>query len=177
MSLSQTHHDPLVLDDRSSGDLRASLDSRWRGFSDRVMGGVSDERLSIDEVGDRSCLRLSGTVRLENNGGFIQMALDLAAGSRFDASSYRGVALEVHGNGERYNVHLRTDATGLPWQSYRATFEAGPHWQRIEIPFAEFEPYRLAEPLDRARLRRIAVVAIGRAFDADVCLGRLELFP
>lgn len=168
---------PLILDDRRHDGLVSSLGTPWRGFSDRVMGGVSVEQVGADEVEARRCLRLRGDVRLDNGGGFLQMALDLAAGGDFDASGFHAVALEVLGNGETYNLHLRTADCRLPWQSYRAAFEAPAEWRRLVIPFAGFRPYRIPVPLNRRRLRRLALVAIGRAFAADLCLARLELLP
>ena len=69
----------LLLDDFARDDLISAFGKPWRGFSDRVMGGVSQEVIVLFEIDGRRCLRLTGDVRLENNGGFIQMALDLVA--------------------------------------------------------------------------------------------------
>ena len=162
----------LVLDDFTRGDLISALGTPWRGFSDQVMGGISQETISLTEIDGQRCLGLTGDVRLENNGGFIQMALDLAPeGRTLDASDYRGVLLVGRGNGESYGVHLRTPDCVRPWQSYRANFVAGPEWQEIRLPFGRFEPHRLTAPLDVRHLRRIGLVAIGRAFHADLAVG------
>jgi len=161
----------MLIDDFTSPDQVSALGTRWRPFSDRVMGGVSDGDLSYETIDGRYCMRLTGDVRLENNGGFIQAALDLGTwGRTFDASGFTGLQLRVRGNGERYSVHLRTPDNTRPWQSYRAQFTAGPEWQTVELPFADFEPYRLDTPLDLQRLRRIGLVAIGRAFAADLAV-------
>src|SRR5512143_1823375 len=72
-------NDVLILDDFSRGNRISTLGTPWRGFSDRVMGGISQEMIALTEIDGRRCLRLTGDVRLENNGGFIQMALDLAS--------------------------------------------------------------------------------------------------
>ena len=65
-------------------------------------------------------MQLSGDVRLENNGGFIQAALDLTSvGDTFDASAFTGIRLVARGNNEQYSVHLRTPDNVQPWQSYR----------------------------------------------------------
>lgn len=166
-----------MIDDFSGKDLTSRLGTRWRGISDQVMGGISEASVIRDVIDGRPCLRLSGDVRLDNNGGFIQAALDLApAGSTFDASAYSGVRLVVRGNGEPYAVHLRTAATLRPWQSYRAQFIAGPDWKTVDLDFQAFAPFRLAVPLDVAELRRIAVVAIGRAFHADVAVAELSFY-
>ncbi len=73
-------------------------------------------------------------------------------------------------------MHLRTTAARLPWQSYRASFQAPARWQTVRLPFSRFEPYRINTPLDVSQVRRIGLVAIGRAFSADLCLGRLALY-
>ncbi|MGD8977263.1 MAG: CIA30 family protein [Gammaproteobacteria bacterium] len=167
----------MLIDDFKDPKQGSSLGTRWRGFSDRVMGGVSRETLSFENIDGRECLRLTGEVRLENNGGFIQAALNLGTwGRTFDASGYTGLRLTVLGNGEEYSVHLRTPDNSRPWQSYRARFAAGPEWQTIEFPFDEFEPYRLETPLDRSRLRRIGIVAIGREFSADLAVCEIGFY-
>ncbi|MEE4376532.1 MAG: CIA30 family protein [Candidatus Competibacteraceae bacterium] len=166
----------MMIDDRSNADLTATIGTVWRGFSDRVMGGVSRETVAPTVIEGRNCVRLTGKVSLENNGGFIQMALDLSRDGLLDASAYSGLRLLVRGNGEEYNVHLRTPDTVRPWQSYRASFNATESWQEIRLPFAEFQPYRLDTPLDVSRLRRLGVVAIGRPFQADLCVAEISLY-
>ena len=138
----------LVIDDRQSGDFRTLHGTSWRLVTDQVMGGISDGQLTIDEADGRPCLRLHGRVRLENRGGFLQAALDLNGEASGAFSSYEGVLLDVYGNGESYNVHLRTAAARLPWQSYRASFQAPARWQTVRLPFSRFEPYRIDMPLD-----------------------------
>ena len=167
----------MLIDDFSDPDLVSSLGTRWRGVSDRVMGGVSEATVVRDTSGGRPALRLTGDVRLENDGGFIQASLDLdPAGGTVDASDYAGIRLVVRGNGERYSLHLRTPDNVRPWQSYRAHFTAGADWQTVDLPFDGFVPYRLEAPLDVGRLRRIGLVAIGREFAADLAVGRAEFY-
>ncbi len=167
----------LVVDDFRRDDLISALGTPWRGFSDRVMGGMSEETIALAVIDGRRALRVSGDVRLENGGGFIQAALDMAPpGQTRDASAFTGVLLVVRGNGERYGVHLRTPACLRPWQSYRADFVAEADWREIRLPFASFQPYRLTEPLDVRHLRRIGLVAIGRAFHADLAVSEISFY-
>jgi hypothetical protein len=166
----------LIIDDRSSGNLESALGSSWRMFTDGVMGGVSTGTLTPASVDQCDCLRLQGDVRLENNGGFVQAALDVEDTPAGDASAYTGIEIEVYGNDETYNLHLRTDDLWLPWQSYRTTFAAPARWQTLQLPFAEFSGYRTWKPLDVTELERIGVVAIGRAFTADLCIGRVGFY-
>ena len=169
--------DTMLIDDFSRQDFVSKLGTKWRAVSDRVMGGVSEASLVYDAVDEKSCLRLTGDVRLENNGGFIQAALDLAPpGERLDASAYTGIRLVVRGNSQQYSLHLRTPDAVRPWQSYRAHFDAGPEWQTIDLPFDTFVPYRLEPALDARKLTRIGLVAIGREFSADLLIARVSLY-
>lgn len=165
-----------LIDDRSSGSLRASHGGQWRLGTDQVMGGISTADLKPGRHGDRGWLRLSGTVSTANSGGFVQMALDPAGGKHWNASTFTGLQLLVSGNGEKYNVHLRTSDLRLPWQSYRAEFVTEPEWRVIRIPFSSFEAYRIKTRLDTSRLIRLGLVAIGRNFAADLCLGDLRFY-
>lgn len=167
---------PRILDDFRSGDLRTGLGTEWRVMTDTVMGGVSAGRIEPTLVAGRPCLRLRGEVSLENNGGFVQASLDLDPSGALDARDYRGIELDVYGNNEDYNVHLRTADTRVVWQSYRASFRAEPQWQTVRLPFAGFQAYRISQPLDLQTLRRLGLVAIGRAMRADLCVARIALY-
>lgn len=166
----------MIIDDRSTGTLQSTHAGEWRLITDQVMGGRSSGVLVMEQYQGRNCLRMRGSVSTENNGGFVQIALDLAGGKSMDASNFTGVVLEVKGNGERYNVHLRTSELWLPWQSYRAEFTADSRWRKIRLPFREFEPYKTRNRLDPTKLVRVGVVAIGREFDADLCVGSIALY-
>jgi hypothetical protein len=169
--------EPLILDDRASGTLRASSGACWRLVTDQVMGGVSDGDLEPTTVEGRPCLRLTGDVSLLNNGGFVQASLDLDQAGPLDARAYTGIEVDVYGNGQGYNLHLRTADTRIVWQSYRASFQAAPGWHTLRLPFRQFEPYRIDRPLDLARLKRLGLVSIGREMRADLCVARLALYP
>lgn len=155
----------------------ATMGARWELIADRVMGGVSSGAMTRDTISGRSALRLRGTVSLENNGGFLQVALDLAPdGGIVDASAWTGIEIDVRGNAEAYNLHLRTTDVRRPWQSFRAGFVADPEWRTVQLPFDGFEAHRIDAPLDVTRLRRLGVVAIGRAFEADVAIGGMRFY-
>lgn len=166
----------LILDDRTSNSLLANNQCMWRAVSDTVMGGVSRAELTPAQLEGKDCLHLTGVVSLENNGGFIQASIDLSASGILDASAYRGVSLEVYGNNENYNLHLRTTDTTLVWQSYRASFFAPSCWQNISLSFEQFAPHRLNSPLDVSQLKRLGIVAIGRAMSANLYFRSIEFF-
>jgi Complex I intermediate-associated protein 30 (CIA30) len=166
----------LIIDDRTSGNLRSELGTQWRLVTDQVMGGVSSGDLILDNYKGKNCLRLRGNVSTANNGGFVQMALDLTQDEPFDASAYNGVELIVTGNNERYNVHFRTTDLWFPWQSYRFGFEATADWQTIRIPFSNLEAYRTTTQFHKNKLKRIGLVGIGRDFQADLCVASIKLY-
>ncbi len=142
----------------------------WRFFTDGVMGGVSSGGMTSELIAGRAALCLRGQVRLENNGGFIQMALVVPSPPPGD---WLAIELDVLGNGHRYGLHLRTAAMLLPWQAWRATFVAAAAWQTLRLPLAAFEPHRTGGTLAAREVRRIGIVAIGERFDAEVCVARL----
>ena len=146
-----------VIDDLSRPPPRASNGADWELVADRVMGGVSNGSMHRETVRGREAIHMQGDVSLENNGGFLQIALDLAPnGTSIDASRWSG---------------LEIDVMVRPWQSYRHSFVAASEWRTLRLPFEEFEAHRIDAPLDTSTLRRIGIVAIGRAFHADVAIG------
>jgi len=109
----------FLIDDFSKAEGVSSIGTQWRMFTDRVMGGISTASSGYEVIEGHRCLRLQGSVSLENNGGFIQVALPLEMNGRFfDAGDFKGVRLWVRGNGENYYVHLRTNQSRLPWQFF-----------------------------------------------------------
>jgi len=165
-----------IIDDRSSNSLLATNGMHWRVICDTVMGGVSSGKLIPTRIEGHDCLQLTGQVSLENNGGFVQASLDLNPAGLLDASGYSGFEIEIYGNGEIYNLHLRTDDTRIVWQSYRTSFQAISKWHTFQLRFDDFQPHRIEKPLDTKVLRRLGVVAIGREMQANICIGQLSLF-
>jgi hypothetical protein len=154
---------PRMIDD-FSGDAAA----RWRFFSDQVMGGVSTGQVRFGP----GVLRLSGTVSTANNGGFLQARRDLPEGLQPDVSA---ITARVRGNAQRYFIHLRTAGMLLPGQYLQAGFIAGPDWQDITLPLAEFTPSGALVRRNPAAtsIRSVALVAYGQDYEADVEISRI----
>lgn len=159
---------PVLLDDFRTGV--SSLGTRWEGFSDRVMGGISDLRLGIEADSEGPYLALTGDVRLENRGGFIQARLLLKEGtsSRYDGSRHQGIRLIARGTGDGYYIFLRTTTMVFPWAFYMAPIPVTEEWTEIRIPWSAFEKgdFGAAFPLDVSKLKSLAVTAYKKAFRA-----------
>jgi len=166
----------LLIDDFTSGTSTALSGNRWMGFTDQVMGGRSTGTTVLDEINGRPCIRLTGTVNTQG-GGFIQLAIDLGENRKpFDGRRFNGVELDVYGNGEEYNCHLRT--TDVRWyeQSYRASFVAPQSWTTVKLPWSAFEPSEIETPLNLEGLLRLGILGWMRDFEADIAVGRLSLY-
>lgn len=168
---------PEIIDDLRLDPPLAVTGNDWALISDRVMGGVSSGAMSREVVAGRAAIRMTGGVSLDNNGGFLQVAVDLgAAGAEIDARHWTGIRLDVFGNDQVYNLHLRTSDIRRPWESYRKSFHAPSRWTTVFLPFDKFTPHRTERPLNLARLRRVGVVAIGREFEADISIADIRFY-
>lgn len=153
------------------------LSPDWAYVADTVMGGVSRGEITQTVIDGRRATRLTGVVSLDNNGGFVQIAFDLTeTGACLDASAWAGVQLDVYGNGEAYDIRIRTDQIARPWQSFRAAFTAPATWSTVTIPFADLIPHRTEARFDPARLRRIGILAIGREMQADISIASVRFY-
>lgn len=107
---------------------------RWRIVNDGVMGGLSKSQILL---GDKNTAIFSGTVSLENNGGF---ASTRTIPRSYSLDGYEGILLRVKGDGKNYQFRLRTDDR-FDGISYRHEFTTDDgNWVTIAIPFEEFAP-------------------------------------
>lgn len=150
------------------------LPSPWIVISDQVMGGVSSAILQQDVRQDSSCSCLMGRTRLDNNGGFVQMKLDIKPGDL--RADYKGLFIELYGNAHDYNLHVKTTQLNRPWQSFRCTLSVEPQWTRFIVPYEQLEAHRTDAELQPADINSVAVIAIGQAFDVDVCVRRFGFY-
>ena len=167
----------MLIDDFSSVGSKKSFGTNWEFVSDRVMGGVSSGKIVFVNEDDRSSMHMTGAVSLVNNGGFIQARSSLnPKGRSFDARRFVGVKLRAKGNTQQYAVHLRTAETRLARQYYQAVFSTNGQWREIKIPFTLFKPYSMRSPLNTRTLKSIAIVAIGRGFQADIFVDEIAFY-
>ena len=107
----------------------------WKVVNDGVMGGISKGNFSVS---DKGILNFSGTLSLENNGGFSSIR---SGEIDRNLSNDLGILLKVKGDGRTYSIRLESSATyrGMPI-SFSGSFtpEAG-KWQQIKIPFSDLK--------------------------------------
>lgn len=117
----------ILFDFSSAG----SIDS-WRNIDDVVMGGQSRSQLSWNEEGS---MVFAGTLCSDPGSGFASIRSNP---DRFDLGQYRGLALQVKGDGLRYKLSLRCEAA-LDAIAYQASFatEADTD-QTLLLPWSAF---------------------------------------
>lgn len=148
--------------------------SPWMVISDQVMGGVSTGGLRQGERHGAVCTCLSGRTSLENNGGFLQMKLEIDPG--LGCAEYVGMFIELCGAAHDYNLNVKTSQLEKPWQSFRTTLPVKPEWTRFLIPYAQLSPHRIDVEFAPEQIRSVAVIGIGEAFDVDVCVRRFGFY-
>ncbi|MBI9017709.1 MAG: bifunctional methionine sulfoxide reductase B/A protein [Phycisphaerae bacterium] len=166
--------DRYILDDFNNTE---KSKTEWKFFADSVMGGESTGKVTFLDIDNRSCMALTGKISLANNGGFIQ-SRKLAMDEKYllDATDFDGILIRVKGNGKSYGIHLRTNATWLPWQFYQAKFDTDESWQTIKLPFKDFKPESLTKKLDKSKIKSVAVVAIYEEMTAELYVDEIELY-
>ena len=178
-----------IIDDMTEPFPITSSGSEWAGFTDQVMGGISKGICTREVIEGKVCNLMKGRVSLYNNGGFIQMATalstDPALSLTVDASRFDGVELEVLYRGdedeETFNVHLRNPACLRQFSSYRGSFfvKKNQDWQTVRIPFDNFVGYGPGSseiPFDASELRRLGIVAIGKAMEVYLAVAGVRFY-
>lgn len=143
----------------------------WEAIDDRIMGGCSRSHPEyIQGVG----LRFSGSVSLDNHGGFASIRSNQGC---FDLSRHSGLRIRVRGDGRTYKLSLRTDLyyDGVSYQTSFAT--QTDTWQEITLPFDTFTPthhgVRLTTvpPMDAANVKSFGLFIADRqegSFQLDI---------
>jgi len=133
----------------------------WQVEDDAVMGGVSEGAFRLNEKGH---VVFSGTVSLENNGGFSSVQYDFKP---IDVSAYGKAVLRIKGDGKQYQFRIESGANDR--HAYVYPFETTGKWQTVEIPFNKMYPQWRGNRLDLPNFRGDVVrhvrflIANGRA--------------
>ena len=150
--------------------------NRWQFFTDGVMGGKSSGKVNIDYIEGIKCYRMTGNVTTENNGGFIQMRVQIEP--PIPSNEYTGIYLKVFGNNLKYAVHIRTPYTKLPWQYYNAKFLAKNKWEKISLSFMNFKKSNFYQPkqFNYHKIKTIGIVAGFNNFKADISVSEIGFY-
>lgn len=119
----------VVFDFSNPSDL-----NQFRPINDTVMGGISASQLQMTQEGTAL---FTGTVSLENNGGFASLQ---SKPTNYNFTGYQGLALRVRGDGKRYKLSLKNN-TFLDSPRYEAAFSTeNGVWSTVTIPFDSLVP-------------------------------------
>ena len=118
---------------------QASLD-QWYILDDGVMGGISAGELTINREGHGV---FSGTISLENNGGFSSIRFVPEPIALDNATK---VTIRLKGDGKQYQFRVKNDR-GVSY-SYIFPFDTSGDWQIIEIPLNKMYPSFRGRRLD-----------------------------
>ena len=122
-------------------DFSAGLNlDRWAVVNDGVMGGLSKGALELTPEGHG---RFSGTVSLENYGGFTSIRCAVADIAVSEGSK---IQLRIKGDGKDYQFRVKHKARD--YQSYITTFSTTGTWETIEIPLIDLYPSWRGQKLD-----------------------------
>lgn len=111
---------------------KTSETGNWLVVNDGVMGGLSKGAFVVNENGTAL---FSGTVSLENNGGFSSVRCKTG---KIDVKGYTILELHLKGDGKKYQVRIRENSSD--YYSYIHTFQTSGEWETVEIPLAEMYP-------------------------------------
>jgi hypothetical protein len=102
--------------------------------------------------------------------------MKLEIDASWSCGEYAGLFIELCGAAHDYNLNVKTTQLDRPWQSFRCTLQVQPQWTRFIVPFAQLAAHRTDATLDPGKIRSIAVIGIGEAFDVDVCVRRFGFY-
>jgi len=106
----------------------------WDVVNDGVMGGVSASQFQVLTNGGAV---FSGTVRLENNGGFASVR---STPVRKNLAGLTAFVLRVRGDGRRYKFSART-GVGFDSPLYQCSFTTKQgEWEEHRLAFSDFVP-------------------------------------
>lgn len=128
----------------------------WEVVNDDVMGGVSTSQFWVLTNGGAV---FSGTVRLDNNGGFASVR---SPSVRENLTGLATFVLRVRGDGRRYKFSVRTEI-GFDTPLYQCSFttKAG-EWEEHRLALSDFVPtFRGRVLTDVPPLNPAKVISVG----------------
>lgn len=112
----------------------------WYIVDDVVMGGRSSGQFKITEEG---YAQFSGTVSLENNGGFSSVRYGI---QKVDVHPRHTIKIRLKGDGNRYQFRVKNKRNQR--YSYGAHFETSGDWQTVSFILHDLYPSFRGRRLD-----------------------------
>lgn len=144
----------LIMDITLIYDFTTDSDvSTWNIVNDVVMGGVSRSTFTLDEKGNAV---FSGTVSLDNNGGFcmVQHVFD-----KTKVTDFKNIAIRLKGDGKRYQFRMKSDRND--YYSYVSYFNTSNEWETVKIAMDKMYPVFRGQKLDMPNFSNHSVEEIG----------------
>ncbi len=126
--------------------------------NDGVMGGLSLGKIKVSADGTAV---FSGTLSLENNGGFSSVYLGRGA---WDLHDWKGIEMKIRGDGRTYDLRLETDELFRNDNvNFRDQFKTeSDSWITVQVPFSGLRPSwrgrQLNNRFDPAKIESISIV-------------------
>jgi NADH dehydrogenase [ubiquinone] 1 alpha subcomplex assembly factor 1 len=129
--------------------------SQWQIVNDGVMGGRSSSRTAVASEGQ---MQFSGTLSLENNGGFASMR---SRASKLELVAGQTIVMRIRGDGRQYTLNLYVPGRRTAF-SYQADFatKAG-EWVDVRIPLDRFVAKSFGQAVKGMNLDPTQVESIG----------------
>lgn len=118
---------PVIYDFSHQSDLQ-----NWKVVDDSVMGGISQGNFSLNKEGHAV---FSGTVSIENNGGFSSVRYNPIPRP---VGHYSKIKLRIKGDGKTYQFRVKSEKS--EYHSYVFNFQTKKDWHTVDIPFIEMYP-------------------------------------
>lgn len=117
-------------------DFSNTVSNSWQIVNDNVMGGISRSTFRMHNDGYAV---FSGTLSLENNGGFASVRVQTRSAA--DLSEFKGLSVRVLGDGKIYCLRLRTVENGrMTRYSYETRFRTKiGEWETYFLPYSDFK--------------------------------------
>ncbi len=123
----------------------------WNIVNDGVMGGISRGEAYVT---NESCLFFTGSISLENNGGFSSIR---SFGQGFDLSDWSGIELRVKGDGRKYYFTSRSGRFDF-WHPMETKKD---EWITVRIPFRSFYATTFGRRIPGIRLNSKSISSFG----------------
>ena len=123
----------------------------WSVVNDGVMGGISRGDVYVT---NESCLFFTGSISLENNGGFSSIR---SFGENFDLADWKGIELKVRGDGRKYYFTSRSGRFDF-WHPLETKKD---EWVTVRIPFKSFYATTFGRRIPGIRLNPKSLSSFG----------------